>query len=155
MAGESHSEEIIDFTCAQLRLVQGIGAIYPYQLLMLTPESVTALLGTPGELHYWTVTIASTTETYNPGREVIVVHDLVLRGYHEVADVAVTEPAFRRVGRRARDFFRGTHQVGGIADAELYGPLQVTVSGEHRLLANTFYTHYFEGHLSAQERLFF
>lgn len=150
----SQLEGILTYIQTQLQAIAGIGNVLTVQPIALQAKDITEQMGQSGEVHYWTISPVSTTETWLTNRECQVQHDLAIRGYREVGDWTATEPVFRQLTTMVADILRETHSIGGITNAELFGPVQTTQRGGHVLLAGTFLCHYCECHVFGQELLF-
>ena len=148
----SQLPDIVAFIKRTLEGVAGIGIVHDYEPVVTEAAQITARLGASGGLHYWTVKRTSTVETRLTNVETQLVHEIALRGYQEVGDASVTEAPFQRLVNAVTDTFRVTHDVGGGADAEVFGPAQVEEVG-HRLVGQTILVHHASLRIGAQERL--
>jgi hypothetical protein len=153
MATASELETIIAFVVTTLRAIPGVGHCYDYEPVATQGEMIPTLLKDAGWVNYWFVECLSTSEAWMTNREILLTHDLVMKGYGEVQDAAVSGPAFRVLTSHIADVFRPHYTVPDVTSAELLGPAQTPTRGVLVLLAETFVTHHSELRLRATERV--
>jgi len=144
---------IVAFVQTILSGIAGIGVVHDYQPVALTPGEIPAAMQVAGLIHFWSITTESTLEAWLTNEAVLLTHDLVLRGYRQVRAPAVDDPAFQALTSTVGDVFRPQYTIPTPTTAELLGPLQIPVRGQHRMLAETWLVHYSECHLKATERV--
>lgn len=142
---------IVAFVQTTLEGIPGIGLVHPFQPVMTDAGQIPSLMGTPGDIRFWSISRESTSENRLSNHETERHHILVIRGYLEVGDPSVSEPLFQALIEAIMLTFRGIYQIGtsGI-DAEIAGPLDTTQIGR-RILGQTILVHYCECRLAAHE----
>ena len=133
--------------------IAGIGHAYGWQPVALRPAEIPAVMQVGGVINYWTVTCEATSEAWMTNLEVQLTHDLVIRGYQQVVTPQSDDPAFQALTSLIADVFRPRYTMENGTTAELLGPPQTVVRGQHRMLADTFLVHFSELRLRATERV--
>ena len=133
--------------------ISGISHAYTYEPVSIQPGQVPTIMQVAGKIQYWTITRDSTQEQRLANIETLRTHTIVLRGYQEVGDPAVTDPAFQALVESVQSTLRPTYELGVAgATAEQFGPVSVTTVG-HRVLAQTWLVHYAECRIPVIERV--
>lgn len=145
---------LVDILDAVADLVETTDAanVYRYQPIMVSGTSIPSTLKSAGIVHFWSVTREGTTEARMNNVETQRNHSLVVRGYYEVGDASVSEPAFQALVEAIMAAFRAVYQLSAPASVEWLQPGQASAIGP-RLLSDTFLVHYVEIRLDAQERV--
>lgn len=135
-------------------LVEGAGAanVTPYQPVMMAPTSIPSTLKSGGIVHFWSVSREGTTEVRLNNVETQRNHALVIRGFYEVGDASVSEPAFQALVEEVMADLRATYQLASPASVEWMQPPQASSIGP-RQLSETYLVHYVEIRVDAQERV--
>jgi hypothetical protein len=136
-----------------LAAIAGIGHVYLYQPVALRPSEIPAVMQVNGVIDYWSVTCESTREEWLTNESVLLTHDLALRGYRQVREPAVDDPAFQALTSTMADTLRPRYRIENGTTAEVVGPAQTVARGQHRMLAETFLVHYSELRVRATERV--
>ena len=152
-AQASELAAIVGFVRDILAAIAGVGHAYVYQPVALRPAEIPAVMQVNGLVDYWSVTCESTREEWLTNESVLLTHDLVLRGYRQVREPAVDDPAFQALTSTIADTLRPRYRLENGTTAELLGPAQTVVRGAHRLLAETFVVHHAELRVRATERV--
>lgn len=138
---------------ALLLLEAEIPHAYTYRPIHKQGVQISDTLKTSGAINYWTISAESMRTEERTNEWHLLSHTIVLRGYREVGDESVTEPAFRALTLRLSDRFREAYTIPGLSYARLVDGLQLVQEAVPMILAETFTVHYSEGSLRALERV--
>jgi len=149
----SELEAIIGAVQARMLTLSGITHATNYEPVHLKGVEIPTSLKVNSLIDYWYVECLNTGEAWRTNEEVLLTHELALKGYREVGDPSVTAPAMRALTSALGDLFRQHYRLDEPVNFELLGPLQTPVRGQLLVLAETWTVHHSECRLIATERV--